>query len=63
LMLKTKDNSGNGNGKTHPENVLRERIPPKNDDEILRKMLKRAVNREDAPEGLRELISRKIRQR
>jgi len=26
-------------------------------------MLKRAVNREDAPEGLRELISRKIRQR
>jgi hypothetical protein len=61
-MYKTKKISHNGNGKISAEDTLHGAFSKEHDDEDLRKILQRAVNRENAPESLKEMISRKIRQ-
>ncbi len=63
-MIRSKRISHNGNGKIPAENAWPGAAAAAKEptDGNLRKLLQRAVNREKAPEGLKELIGRKIRQ-
>lgn len=61
-MGKMKKNSENGNGRLFTKASSQTAEIKEDRDESLKKVLQRAVNREDAPENLLRMIKQKIRQ-
>lgn len=61
-MCKINKNSENGNEKFVKTDYLQTSIPEKQSGERLSKLLQRAVNSENPPESLKQIIQFKLRQ-